>query len=59
MKAVRKVKYKIKREDKMNTLTIIEERERLKTKGERKNLAQFPMQEASFNAESTTTLITV
>ena len=59
MKVVTKVEYKTKREDKMNTLTINEERERLKTKGERKPLAQFPMQETTFNAETTTTLITV
>ena len=47
MKVVTKVKYKTKRKDKMNTLTINEERERLKTKGERrKTLAHFPMHSA-------------
>ena len=43
MKVVTKVKYKTKREDKMKTLTINEERERLNTRERRKTLAHFPM----------------
>ena len=60
MKVVTKVKYKTKREDKMKSLTINEEREGLNTKGEReKPLVQFPMQEEAFDVERTTTLITI